>query len=147
MKNTPALRRGQLDSGFSTVWVVVVLLLSALAAAGWLVKSGKMPQLMRKLDGLLGVEGRSERYQPDYFAEASQHPPAGEEPPVAQAAEQPDQARAAEPVLQAQPARAANSLSLSASLSRVRRPGGRRRRLRSGPRDHHPAQAPAISQP
>ncbi|MGY8624267.1 DNA translocase FtsK [Chromobacterium violaceum] len=87
------------------MWVVVVLLLSALAAAGWLVKSGKMPQLMRKLDGLLGVEGRSERYQPDYFAEASQHPPAGEGPPVAQAAEQPDQqAQAAEPALQAQPA-------------------------------------------
>ncbi|OQS46927.1 DNA translocase FtsK [Chromobacterium violaceum] len=87
------------------MWVVVVLLLSALAAAGWLVKSGKMPQLMRKLDGLLGVEGRSERYQPDYFAEAWQHPPAGEEQPVAQAAEQPDQqAQAAEPALQAQPA-------------------------------------------
>ncbi|WP_440216856.1 DNA translocase FtsK [Chromobacterium piscinae] len=74
------------------MWVVVVLLLSALAAAGWLVKSGKMPQLMRKLDGLLGVEGRSERYEPDYFAE---QPPraeeAGQEAPLAvQADDRPD---------------------------------------------------------
>ena len=74
------------------MWVVVVLLLSALAAAGWLVKSGKMPQLMRKLDGLLGVEGRTERYEPDYFAE---QPPRREEveqeaPSAVQADDRPD---------------------------------------------------------
>ncbi|MEN3810270.1 DNA translocase FtsK [Chromobacterium piscinae] len=51
-----------------------------------------MPQLMRKLDGLLGVEGRSERYEPDYFAE---QPPraeeAGQEAPLAvQADDRPD---------------------------------------------------------
>ena len=74
------------------MWVVVVLLLSALAAAGWLVKSGKMPQLMRKLDGLLGVEGRSERYEPDYFAEQPLRPEELEQeaPPAVQADDRPD---------------------------------------------------------
>ncbi|MCD4502250.1 DNA translocase FtsK [Chromobacterium vaccinii] len=74
------------------MWVVVVLLLSALAAAGWLVKSGKMPQLMRKLDGLLGVEGRSERYEPDYFAEQPPRPEEAEQeaPSAVQADDRPD---------------------------------------------------------
>ncbi|ERE13968.1 DNA translocase FtsK [Pseudogulbenkiania ferrooxidans] len=97
------------------MWVVVVLLLSALAAAGWLVKSGKMPQLMRKLDGLLGVEGRSERYEPDYFAESprqpeameSQEPPAPEADPLPEPAPEPQPAARreteAEPVRVAQP--------------------------------------------
>ncbi|MCD4485184.1 cell division protein FtsK, partial [Chromobacterium vaccinii] len=89
------------------MWVVVVLLLSALAAAGWLVKSGKMPQLMRKLDGLLGVEGRSERYEPDYFAEqeapsavqADDRPDAEPEPlPTAHREEAPRREEQAQPV-------------------------------------------------
>ncbi|WP_236687471.1 DNA translocase FtsK [Chromobacterium subtsugae] len=61
------------------MWVVVFLLL-LLAAAGWLVKTGKisLPSLTSKLDGLLGVEGRPERYEPDYFAEPRETPPAPE---------------------------------------------------------------------
>nr|WP_236250750.1 DNA translocase FtsK [Chromobacterium phragmitis] len=64
------------------MWVAVVLLLLALGVAGWLAKSGKLPQLMGKLDGLLGVEGRGERYRPDYFAERIAPAESGGQPPA-----------------------------------------------------------------
>ncbi|MGC0153468.1 DNA translocase FtsK [Chromobacterium vaccinii] len=58
----------------------VVLLLPLLALAGWLIKSKKLSlqMLTQKLDRMLGVEGRAERYEPDYFADETRKPVAAE---------------------------------------------------------------------
>ncbi|MEJ8673642.1 DNA translocase FtsK [Chromobacterium amazonense] len=57
------------------MWFVVIALV-LLGLAGWLIKSGRMPldRLKQKLDSVLGVEGRAERYEPDYFAEEAERP-------------------------------------------------------------------------
>ncbi|OHX19548.1 cell division protein FtsK [Chromobacterium sphagni] len=81
------------------VWVVVFLLMP-LAVVGWLMKSGRisLPLLTQKLDSLLGVEGRSERYEPDYFAEKVEEPSASEAAPAEQA--EPPAMAASKPVFQ-----------------------------------------------
>ncbi|OHX17639.1 cell division protein FtsK [Chromobacterium amazonense] len=57
------------------MWFVVIVLV-LLGLAGWLIKSGRMPldRFKQKLDSVLGVEGRAERYEPDYFAEEAERP-------------------------------------------------------------------------
>lgn len=145
---------GERDSGFSTVWFVVILLLLS-GVAAWLVWSGRvsLPQLTRKLDRMLGVEGRAERYEPDYFAEEAGAAKPPETQPeasetVSPAPMAPMKPPAAAPAVTTQPAEAA-SPKPSQAPPRVDAPSARRETVTlpkpsGAPRATPPAELPTL---